>query len=68
MLNLEAIPTWALTRLIIWSERLPAGHPWAGKRFTLTDWQEHRTQICRAFDQMLWLNAMALMYLFVFCL
>jgi hypothetical protein len=55
---LSSLPTWLLTSAIL--PFLPAEHPWKGRRFTLRDWHDHQTMMCRWFDFYLWtLSALA---------
>lgn len=63
---MSGLPSWLLARALI--PFVPKDHPWHGRRFTLTDWCAHETQVCRDFDTTLWLCVptliWGLMYLF----
>lgn len=56
MKKLSALPSWALTRLIIWSmlPRLRPDHPWIGRKFRLGEWAEGRTKYTRDWDKVSW--------------
>lgn len=49
-----AFPTWALTRFF--SPFLPETHPWRFRRFTLREWEEGQTDLCRTFDFGFWVG------------
>ena len=49
-----ALPTWALTHLL--NPFLPMNHAWKGRLFTLTEWAEGETELCKDFDAMGWMS------------
>jgi hypothetical protein len=53
MMIVRALPTLVLTRAL--RPLLPDDHPWRHRRFTLTNWSEHQTALCRGFDNLFWL-------------
>jgi len=54
MKDFWSIPTWAITRILI--PFLPPAHPWHGRAFTLEDWTDHQTPLCRELDVALWIS------------
>lgn len=58
MKALRALPTWLVTLVML--PFLPKTHPWHGRRFTLYDWYEHQTPLCRDFDFVMWINGVIL--------
>jgi len=59
----QCLPSWLLTRAIL--PFVPKTHPWRGLRPTLRQWNESQTDLCRAFDFVLWLNAAVTLFFVV---
>jgi hypothetical protein len=47
-----SLPTWLLTRALL--PFLPKTHAWYGRRFTLAEWAQGQTAMCREFDYVFW--------------
>ena len=52
--EIASIPTWAVVRMLY--PFLPKSHPWHGRRFTLREWWEGQTDVCRMFDGLFWIH------------
>lgn len=52
---LSSWPTWVMTNAM--SPFLPKAHPWKNKWFTLRDWHQNQTPLCRSFDMLGWVIA-----------
>jgi hypothetical protein len=48
--KLWALPTWLLTKVM----SFPEGHPWKGRRITLSKWAAGRTDLCKQYDSVFW--------------
>ena len=56
-----ALPTWLIVQAIL--PGLHITHPWHGRRFTLEDWSNQRTDLTKVFDTGLWVSAAAIVLL-----
>jgi hypothetical protein len=49
-----SLPTWIATRLV--QPFLPVTHPFHNRPFTLDDWKNGQTDLCRWFDWAIWIS------------
>lgn len=55
------LPTWLLMKLN--RPLLPKIHPWYEKDFTLQDWVDNSTGLCKLFDLVFWFSLFNIMLL-----
>ena len=49
-----ALPTWMMTKAVC--PFLPRKHPWKDRKFSLREWSDGRTLLCKALDLLFWVG------------
>lgn len=60
MKKLLVLPTWILLGLM--KPSLSKEHPWKNKKFTLTDWAKHSTDMNNYFSFLFWIGIAGLFF------